>query len=104
MNVRRLILDAALKGFGVGFHGSWIAALLRLDQLLVIGERKLGVDRQPARTSIGVATRQPNGKFDALIATGSRDDVPVVLRAGQYLLEQTLELHLAPRASRLDVG
>ena len=84
--------------------GGRIASFLRFNKLLVIGQRKLGIDRQKARGAVRVAPRQANCEFDAFVAAWPGDDVLVVLRRYQDLLEQILKLHLAPRAASLDVG
>ena len=80
-----------------------VAALLRLDQALVVLDRELGVDRQPDHRAVALA-RQANGEIDALAAVRARRDIRRELVGRQHLLEQRGQLHLAPGAARLDVG
>ena len=54
-------------GLGGGLDGDHVGALLRLDELLVILDRELGVDRQPHRLAI-LAARQADGELDAVAA------------------------------------
>ncbi len=99
-----LRLEEPLQRLAARLDRADVGPLDRLLQPLVVLQRKLGVDRQPARLAVLAAAREPDRELDALAAARTRRDVLRVLRRREHLREQRAELHLAPAAAALDVG
>ena len=103
VNVRGLVLDPALQRLAILLDPDRVAALLRVDQLLIVCQGKLGIDRQQAGDAVGVASGEANRELHAVVAARPRGDVLLVLPRREDLLEEIFELHFTPRSTRLDV-
>ena len=96
--------DGLLQLCAGAAHQLRITLLLGVEQALVVLARELGVDRQPYRHLVLAAAGQADGEIDHLVAVRPQLHPARVLAAGEHLLQDRLQLHLAPSATGLDVA
>ena len=99
---RRIARAKRLGGEPRGLDVAQVGGVLDADVVLL---RQLGVDGQPhAAAGIVFGAREADGVLDHLGVAGLDVDVLLVLPGRQDLAQQGAQLHLGPRAARLDVG